>query len=498
MVMQNKLRILVLVDTEHSFQEIHNHLKKSVYPIEVQKIQSIAQLSPSLRGVLWDTVIVVHNKGGIDGLEALKIVREFHQSLPFILLPGQHEEDVAVKVLRLGANDCISLHNLTRLAAVVERETYAFEHRELHEIAEKKVLQSSIRFKSMFELHRSVMLMVEVEHGYIIDANDAALMYYGYPYQEICEKNFIDITYRPPVDLLDILIRQDEGMKPVLLMQRLFDGRITYVEVFATVIEYDYSKVIYMIIHDVTSRIQASRDLNEALATLKVRNEELDNFIYKVSHDVRAPVCSIKGLLNLMHIDTDEEKKGEYLAMIENRIDKLDRFILDVLSHAKNLNHQAKYEPIQLDELILSIYDSLKYLPHTAKVSLAVHVDRSFVFYSDRIRLEMIFKNLMANAIQYINLAECNHTIEIHAQHRPGNMKIVFSDNGIGIEENILSQIFDMFFRGTERSEGAGIGLYIVKRAVEKLKGQISVSSTPGKGTIFTIDLPNKQPVIRD
>jgi PAS domain S-box-containing protein len=234
-------------------------------------------------------------------------------------------------------------------------------------------------------------------------------------------------------------------------------------------------------------------DMSEQKRTeeeLKVRNAELDNFVYKVSHDLRAPLSSVLGLVNLARLEGNTDNLGDYIKMIGQKVKQLDNFISDVLSHSKNLKLDLKIQPIDFHQLIEQTFINLNYLKGADQIKKFVQIE-STVFYSDPWRVGEIFRNLISNAIKYRDDTKEFPSISINIYTTAHTASIIFSDNGIGIEEKSLPSIFDMFYRATSQADGSGLGLYIVKNAVDKLGGTIKVTSTEGAGTSFELKLPN-------
>ncbi len=225
---------------------------------------------------------------------------------------------------------------------------------------------------------------------------------------------------------------------------------------------------------------------------LLVRNTELNNFVYKVSHDLRAPLTSIKGLINLINLEKDPSVFHEYLQMISGRVERLDSFIRDVLSHSKNLNLKISIEKVDLKEIIDDCLNRVAY--HSSlKITPSVSV-KGKDFYSDYQRVHEILRNLISNAYQYSKKNKKNSQIKIITKTTQKYSRIIVEDNGIGIKKKFQPKIFDMFYRANEKVEGSGLGLYIVKLSVENLKGEIKFTSAYNKGTQFEIILPNHIP----
>jgi len=241
---------------------------------------------------------------------------------------------------------------------------------------------------------------------------------------------------------------------------------------------------IYGVYVDITERKLVEEEL-------KVRNGELDNFVYKVSHDLRAPLSSILGLVNLAKLPGNTDNPMDYIDIIGSKVEHLDHFISDVLSHSKNLKMEISTAKVNFDTIIQQTFGDLNYLEGTKEMKRTVKIE-GIEFYSDPWRISEILRNLISNAIKYRRMENVMSEINIKITIDHLRAEIVFADNGIGISEANLSKIFEMFYRATEQSDGSGIGLYIVKNAVEKLGGQIYVASRVGQGTKFNIILPNR------
>lgn len=219
-------------------------------------------------------------------------------------------------------------------------------------------------------------------------------------------------------------------------------------------------------------------------------NTELDRFVYSASHDLRAPLTSILGLVTLARMDKDTPTDS-YLKRIEISIHKLDVFIRDIIDFSRNARVEIKTEVINFKKIIEEVIDNLKYLNEGNLIEPTITINGTEPFVTDPKRLSIILNNLISNAFKYFNPEESKPHIIIQVHHTKNYCTITIADNGIGIPSGHLEHIFKMFYRAHEESKGSGLGLYIVKETVEKLNGKIQVQSTVGKGTVFDIRLPN-------
>jgi signal transduction histidine kinase len=241
------------------------------------------------------------------------------------------------------------------------------------------------------------------------------------------------------------------------------------------------------------------RDQNEELTKtndlLRKINMELDNFVYSVSHNLRAPLMSVLGLVTIARMEDKEAKPGEHLFnMIEHSIHRLDDTLKEILDYSRNARTETSITEVRLGDIFNDSLERLRYLKGFDRIAKQIRIDADVPIYSDGYRLSIIFQNLISNSIKYQDVEKLNSFIRIEAEVTPHEIRIGFSDNGVGIREEYLPKIFGMFFRATERSEGAGLGLYIVKESVNKLGGEISLDSTYNEGTTFNIRLPNLTP----
>lgn len=221
---------------------------------------------------------------------------------------------------------------------------------------------------------------------------------------------------------------------------------------------------------------------------LRKLNSELDRFVYSASHDLRAPLASILGLIAVARLDKSNNGE-EYLNLIEKSIHKLDGFIRDIIDFSRNSRLELDTEPIKFESMIHEIIDELKYMDERGHIQKNVEVTGVGDFYTDRKRLAIILRNLISNAYKYHNPYNENNFVRVEVKYTMHEASLSVSDNGIGISEEHVTNIFKMFYRASENNNGSGLGLYIVKETVEKLKGNITVHSVLGQGSTFELKL---------
>jgi len=247
-------------------------------------------------------------------------------------------------------------------------------------------------------------------------------------------------------------------------------------------------KVVQSRTHELLEKQKNLEKLNSELLSI---NKALDSFVYHTSHDLKAPLKSILGLINVSKENVnDPEETRDYLNLMEKSVSRLDEFIESVIEYSVNSNSQLKKESVDFEKIIDEVLYDLREFEDFKKITFKKNIEVEKTFVGDPERLKIIFNNLISNSIKYSDLEKLQPSVDIKIRTSNGDIKIDFSDNGIGIEEPYCDKIFEMFFRASEKSKGSGLGLYIVKETVENLRGKITCTSKFLEGTQFEIWLP--------
>ncbi len=223
---------------------------------------------------------------------------------------------------------------------------------------------------------------------------------------------------------------------------------------------------------------------------LSKANQELDRFVYSASHDLRAPLSSVLGLIEISQRSEDIEEIKQCLGMMKTRIADLDSFIREIIDYSRNARQEIRLENFNLLDLVKEVSDGLKFGSGMEDIFIKYSIDPQASIISDRSRLKVILNNLIGNALKYSNPYQDEQLISIKASEADKLLKISIEDNGIGIAAEHQPKIFEMFYRASEKSEGSGLGLYIVKETLDKLNGSIRLDSSVGKGSVFNIEIP--------
>lgn len=252
------------------------------------------------------------------------------------------------------------------------------------------------------------------------------------------------------------------------------------------------------ILVNVTSIKDTERELIAKNKDLEKAYMELDRFVYSASHDLRAPLTSVLGIVKIAFAEMDTLERDQfrdYLEMIRTTVSRLDHFIQEIIHYYRNNRLEVNNVQVDFAKTIDQSYENLQYMKEASHLKFSKNIDLDTPFYSDQGRIQIILNNLIANAIKYHDKASGGWITASIEREEDGSVLVSIEDNGPGIGERHITKIFDMFYRAGIDKAGSGLGLYIVGEAVKKLGGKIWVESTLGKGSTFFVKLPNNTPV---
>jgi len=227
--------------------------------------------------------------------------------------------------------------------------------------------------------------------------------------------------------------------------------------------------------------------LEDERTTLEKTNRELDSFLYSTSHDLRAPVASLLGLINLAKHDIKEDQGKQYVTMMEERVKKLDHIFSDILNYSRNIKTEIKPVVFRLGEIIDDVIADVKFNEGADSIRLDFEEQLHHILKTDYYQLKVVLSNLISNAVKYHDNNKADQWIAVRFEKIDRDVQITIADNGKGIHPESQHKVFDMFYRASSEAEGSGLGLFIVKQALEKINGQIRLNSEIGEGSEFKV-----------
>ncbi len=239
---------------------------------------------------------------------------------------------------------------------------------------------------------------------------------------------------------------------------------------------------------------ERTNDLQKAYEEVLLINNDLDTLTYRASHDLKSPIASLEGLCNvaLMEISPKNPAK-DYFTKIKALARNMTG-LLDHLSKLRDIKHTSlKITDLSLKSVVEKIMDNhIKDLPEAAAIQFNMEMDENISVYSDASMVELVLQNVLQNAVQFSLSPNSSHHpyVKIEDYESPDFYEVRITDNGEGIPAEVSNRIFNMFFRASARSKGAGLGLYTARAAMEKIGGNIEYSESTAHETVFSIRIP--------
>lgn len=278
-------------------------------------------------------------------------------------------------------------------------------------------------------------------------------------------------TEQLPAQLEIEVVQADESTRFLLLSHSIFKQ------------EESGESSISILFTDITALKRTEKDL-------LYKNRELDTFVYKASHDLKAPLSSLRGLVMIAEGEISGESADRYFPLIERTITKMDDVLQGLLEVTWIKQGALEYQSIRLEDLLQAILRAIEHAPGFQSVRVEFDLPKRFDIVSDLKILQSVLQNLLHNAIKYHRDEGDDKFVKVSVQETAHHILLSVQDNGPGIPASAQERLFDMFFRASNKSQGSGLGLYIVKNSVEKMGGSIKVQSEVGRGTEFILRLP--------
>jgi signal transduction histidine kinase len=297
---------------------------------------------------------------------------------------------------------------------------------------------------------------------------------------------------------LDKAAKRIEGLKTAIaerrpsIVEETLNAGTADEKIFLRIITPGFSggEITYLATYgiEITELRKSQHILKEKNEELQQLNEELDQFVYSASHNLRAPLMSILGMANLIDPDTTPAELTLLSRGIQKSVQLLDETIRDIIEYSHNSRVPMLPRQVNLTTLIKGEFERLHFF-FKGKVSLAITSGPDELL-TDKKRLAFVIRNILSNSYKYADELKEKQWIHVTISNNGTETEIKISDNGIGITAERLPRVFEMFYRGTIKSTGAGLGLFVSRQIILKLKGNIHISSAPGTGTTVTITLP--------
>jgi len=497
--MSHRLKILHIEDVPSDAELVERTLKQAGMVFNKLVVDTKADYTRALTEFQPDIILSDHSLPAFNSFEALKILKQTGSNIPFILITSTISEEFAVNVMREGASDYILKDRLQRLPSAITNSLEKHQSTAERQIYLNKIVASEALFTKAESIAEFGTWRIDFANN-VTNWSAGTYLLLGYKPGEVEpsyenftrnihpeDKNEVEICFKNAVSNLQSteaecrIINKDGTIRHVR-SQFEFEvnakGEAAYINGFNQ--DITRSKLAQL---EIRKNIE---DLNKITIDLVKRNNDLEQFTYIVSHNLRAPVANIIGLSNILS-DDDFEEEQEVKAALATSIGILDQTVID-LNHILQAGNQVneKNEPVFFQSLVEDIKESLDSVIKNENVTIAFNFA---VPCNIKSYLYSIFYNLIINSIKF-NRPGVDPVISISTHCTGNELEIRFKDNGKGIAEKDLKSIFGLYKRFDTSTEGKGMGLFMVKMQAENLGGKISVQSEYGSGTTFIITFP--------
>lgn len=366
---------------------------------------------------------------------------------------------------------------------------------------QKELEDSEIKYRTIFNNDHTVMLIIDPENGKIIDANPAAIKYYGYTEEQFANMYITDINTLPIGKVKEEMQKAKEKRNNHFIFKhRKANGEIRDVEVYSNPVLIKGKLYLFSIIHDITEKLKKEEELRIAKARAEESDKMKTMFLKNISHEIRTPMNAILGFANLLKLNPSDEKMNYYIDIINNNAEQLLNIIDDIITLSRFESEQGT---INLEKFSLSYFLN-EVVTINRQQALNKEVEIFFkepenkekdIITSDKGKITQILNNFISNAYKYTS----HGFIEVGYKYENENVIIYVKDTGIGIREDEKKHIFKPFFRGEYAQQkairGTGIGLSISKKLAELMGGKVYFESEYNKGSTFYLELPYLQSI---
>ena len=342
-----------------------------------------------------------------------------------------------------------------------------------------------VSFKSVFRRHYDIYLATSASEGSLImEQNPIQLVITDQRMPKVTGVEFLEQIAGQYPDVMRIILTGYSDIEAIVAA--INKGRVHQY------ITKPWKSEDLKISIDSALEINRLKTQNRSLIDeLQKTNYELDRFVYSAAHDLRSPIATLLGLINLSKSENNIAIIKDYLHLEEITVKRLDEFIQDIVNYSSNMRLEIEKDEIDFKNLTQKVLNHFSFYKNADRVAQTVNVIQEGLFICDTKRLEVIFSNIIGNALRYSRDYEVSY-LKISIKADSQQAIIQFADNGEGIGVEHIEKIFNMFYRANSKAGvGSGLGLFIAREIAQKLGGNVGVQSEFNVGSVFTVVIPN-------
>jgi len=499
---EGPLNILSLEDSVADFELIHELLIQAGPQITMTRVEKESEFVSMLRSRNFDIILADFKLPGFDAFSALRLAQELRPYVPLICVSGSIGEEVATELIKSGAVDYVLKDRMKRLPFAINRALAEAKEKEARQKAEMELKESELNFRTLADSGHALIWTSGIDGGFNY-FNRVWLEFTGRSLQQELGMGWMDNIHTEDrksfYEKYNKYFDHGEQFNLIFRLKR-FDNKYRWLLNYGSPRFDSNRQFIGYIGHclDITERKQMEEDLIQA----KNKAEESDRlktaFLNNISHEVRTPMNAIIGFSSFLnHPDISREKRTNYTDVIIQSSHQLLSIITDIINISTVEAGQERVweKEMNLNSLLRQSYEYFTSKAPNLKIHLSYQTalsDDNATIKSDEIKLQQIINNLVGNALKFTSGGTVNFGYHIKGQF----IEFFVEDSGIGISENMFSEIFKLFRQvettTTRLFGGSGLGLSIAKAYVELLGGKIWLKSQLGKGSTFYFTIPYK------
>lgn len=488
------LSALILEDSKPDFELVAKQLRYAGFDARCTQVQTQEEYLARLDGTP-DVILADYALPGFDALHALELLQERGQDVPFLVLTGVVDEEALVECIRHGAVDYLLKDRLARLGSAVHRALQEAEARRKRRAAETELSKSNRRFQYLVETTGAIPWEMDANTGRFTYVGPQAEKLLGYPVDEWYREGFWDAHVRPE-DRGALKAQPSENFERTCRI-RTAGGSTVYLHCALSKPCPDGAgncNTLYGFMMDISELKSMQDSLASQAAALASSNEELKQFAYAASHDLQEPLRMVAFYTQLLSkryrgkLDSDAD---EFIGYALEGATRMRDLLKNLLVYSRVSTGKPSMGLTNCEEVFGECLSNLRLALNESGAS--VTHDPLPIVNGDFSQLGQLFQNLISNAIKFHGVKA--PVIHVSSSESDSDWHFCVRDNGIGIEEEYLEQIFVIFQRlhRSDQYSGSGIGLALCKRIMEHHGGRIWAKSTLGAGSEFHFVIPKER-----
>ena len=221
--------------------------------------------------------------------------------------------------------------------------------------------------------------------------------------------------------------------------------------------------------------------------------ELVERFIYSCSHELKSPIASMQGLLEIMRYHPHHSETAACIDLMSICTNRMSTMVHSLEEYMINAKRDVFLEKVKGDDLVHNVLNRFNETLRRQRIKVETIIQQTSTWITDAHRANVVLDNLVSNAVIFQDPLKQDKRIRIRLNVKPSNAMLEVSDNGIGISKDIRKKIFQLFYRGHDQSQGSGLGLFLVQNIASKMNAKVSLKSTENIGTSFKVIAPNYQ-----